>query len=90
MSQALEKGLKVLHCLATGPVLEWRSLPEVSRGAGVSLNEARGALTTLTAQGWVEKDPARGFRLAYPHLTKYALAAQEELRRAGERLGVLR
>jgi DNA-binding IclR family transcriptional regulator len=87
--RALEKGLAVLDYLCRGDMLEWRTVAEAAQGAGVSRNEAYGALCVLVRVGWVEKGE-KGYRPDKNGLVKYALEAQECLVRAADKLGVRR
>jgi DNA-binding IclR family transcriptional regulator len=90
-SRTLEKGLDVLHFLASGDILGWKSLRQVAAGAGVTLAEAHAALHPLLKRGLAEKaEKAGAFRAAAGGLGQYALKTQEALVRYGQELGLTR
>ncbi|MCL4503845.1 MAG: helix-turn-helix domain-containing protein [Deltaproteobacteria bacterium] len=88
-SQALEKGLRVVHVLCVGDILRPKSLKEVADAAGVTTAEAHGALHTLVKLGLARRgQDGQGFRAAPEGWVQYALAAQECLLTYAAELGL--
>ena len=87
-TKAFKKGLKVFKLLGTGDILEWKSVREVARETGLTINETYGALEDLVAEGLAEKSD-KGFRQSPQGLSFYAVKVQEALSRAVKQLGMV-
>jgi DNA-binding IclR family transcriptional regulator len=86
-SKARRSGLRVFKYLATGDILEWKSVRQVAAELTIGTNEAYGALEDLVTEGLAEKSD-RGFRQSPQGLSFYAVQVQEALARAVKQLGI--
>ena len=73
---AVAKACKVEDWLASGDLLEFRSVREAAAGAGVTANEAHRILTTLVVCGRAEQNAQGSYRLSRG-IVKYGLALNE-------------
>jgi len=73
---AVVKAFRVEDWLASGDLLEFKSVREVAAGAGVTANEAHRILKTLAACGRADQNGQGSYRLSRG-IVKYALALNE-------------
>ena len=73
---AVVKAFRVEDWLASGDLLEFRSVREVAAGAGVTANEAYRILQTMVACGRAEQNDKGSFRVCRG-IVKYGLQLNE-------------
>lgn len=85
--KAVKSAIQVIEFLATGDILGYRSLQEISTGVGLSKEKVFRILSTLISCQWAEKTD-HGFRLAADGLFKHLVYAQNYLSRLAKHYGV--
>ncbi len=83
----VKSAIQVIEFLATGDILAFRSLQEISTATGISKDRAFRILSTLITLHWAEKKEP-GFRLSFDGLFKHLVYAQNYYSRLAKQYGV--
>jgi len=83
----VKKALELEDWLASGDLLQWRTLREVMEGLGLKQNEAYRLLKTLAAAGRVEEGP-KGWRISPHGVIRHSFRVAEYFQAEAARFGL--